>query len=470
MTPATRELLRAAARGDANRLRALLVQGTDINSTNQANQTALMLAAAFKRVEIVKLLLASGASVSIEDELGLTAADWANQQSEITELINAASKPIEPTRQTEPTKHERPNSRPLVPEHQPSAPPMLKGLAGAILRDYKPQTVDRGVRPQPAAPPQVSEPAPQPFNEETIDETLNRPTVSEDTLTRAVPGAARSRIFDLNSPAETPRAASKVDIEVPAVKTSSSNRWLLWVVVVLVLLVGGAFGSYRLAYLLTTRTNRPALPQPTPTPVVQLPKPNKLGPVVGGELAGAALYVPDAQYPSDSKASGNVTVNIRVSKKGMVVSARAIDGDQSLHSAAEKAAKSAAFSPDKLGNKASIVDGTITYNFSADHPGRQTDLVTNTSSGLVATTGGPLTGTELRLVQPELPASLRDQTGSITVVVRVNRAGKVVSWRLLDVDQRLRPLTIKAARASTFDPAKLPGKGDVVGFITYTFR
>src|SRR6478672_671783 len=99
----TLEFLRAAALGDINRLRPLLAQGVDINTTNKANQTALMLAAAFKHEEIVKFLLTAGANVNCHDELGLTAADWAQQQAEITQLINAAERLSPPLHDPKPT-------------------------------------------------------------------------------------------------------------------------------------------------------------------------------------------------------------------------------------------------------------------------------------------------------------------------------------------------------------------------------
>ena len=76
MSVASVELLRAAASGDLKRLREILVQGADINGTTKANQTALMLAAAFKRIEIVEYLVLAGADVNVQDELGLSASDW----------------------------------------------------------------------------------------------------------------------------------------------------------------------------------------------------------------------------------------------------------------------------------------------------------------------------------------------------------------------------------------------------------
>jgi hypothetical protein len=56
------------------------------------------------------------------------------------------------------------------------------------------------------------------------------------------------------------------------------------------------------------------------------------------------------------------------------------------------------------------------------------------------------------------------------VVVRVSPNGNVISWRPLNGEQRLRTLAVNAAKRSTFDADKLPGNGEVVGTITYTFR
>jgi hypothetical protein len=66
-------------------------------------------------------------------------------------------------------------------------------------------------------------------------------------------------------------------------------------------------------------------------------------------LSAAELYVPDAEYPPDATvASGNVNVRVQVSQKGIVVKAEAVDGDESLRGAAEKAALTSAFDPDKI--------------------------------------------------------------------------------------------------------------------------
>jgi hypothetical protein len=251
-------------------------------------------------------------------------------------------------------------------------------------------------------------------------------------------------------------------------------RTLVRVSIVLLLIVGG-FGVYHfVTSVLSTRTSGDVRPQLASNPVNAATKPTKSGPAIGGQLAGTELFLPDADYPRDATvASGNVTVGIQVSRKGVVVKAEALDGDESLRSAAEKAAWSSAFAPEKLVDKSSLIDGTITYNFSKPNdtkPAFGFSVDVETGSNLSATVGGPLAGAERKLVIPKIPKWVPVEQESATVVVRVNRRGRVMSFRPLDAEERLKAYLIKAARSSTFDPAKLPGEGQVVGTISYKFQ
>ena len=90
---------------------------------------------------------------------------------------------------------------------------------------------------------------------------------------------------------------------------------------------------------------------------------------------------------------------------------------------------------------------------------------------VTVTTGGPLAGKERKLVKPDYPASAgRDRiSGTVTIVVRVDNSGHVVSWRPLDGQQDLRAAAVKVVRDSVFVPAKRRDT-EVVGTITYTFR
>jgi len=463
MSVVTFEFLRAAALGDINRLRALLVQGVDINSTNKANQTALMLAAAFNHADIVKFLLAAGANVNCQDDLGLTAADWAQEQNEIVELINSSERSrVSGDKEGIPansTPLTRPPAQMSIGEDSPNS----MELGSVILRAEKryAQTASPQLTATAAAKaPVVAEPV-RVENDDTVDSVKG--SQPDDMLA--------TRTHQPQNLVGEPPKPSRVAIELPQAQLTRSpvTRTLFRVSIVLFLLVAG-FLSY---HLLTRRTNNP---QPEPVPVHAAVKPTKSAPVIGGELTGAELFLPDAEFPPDATVeSGNVTVGIQVSRKGIVVSAKPLDGDESLRSAAVKAAKSSAFVPAKLQSRNSLVKGTITYNFvktsdSNQQAGAFGFTADASPTEVVATAGGPLAGAERQLAIPPVPSKIKVAKEAVTVVVRVNRAGRVVSWRPLKIDARLRSWVIRGARASTFDPTKLPGEGDVVGIIIYRFQ
>jgi TonB family protein len=524
-------LLRAAADGDANLVRALLAQGTNVDSTNRAGQTALMLAAGFKRREVVQVLVSAGANLELQDDLGLTATDWAKNDGELLELFiqKPADKNQVDQTPTPTVPAEDPKPVPVSPRvvQPPSVEPKLKGLAGAILRDHKPR-LEEHVQPlttvaapapiaqqEPETPPQISGPdlpapaveaarlEPEPAapiinpvletraveevrvthqeietplvnhqTEQSItlpeDETLDKPRRDFTEDTAAAPRssrAPRSRIFDLSAPYENAKPLSKVEVSLPESKPRS--RVILWALLVF-LLAGVGIGAYLLTMRLLTRQTTTAVEvKPKAEAPPTLPK-TKSPPILSGDIVGAELHLPDAKYPTEAQGqSGTVQVAVQVSQKGIVFAAKAMDGEEIFRPAAEKAAKGSAFLPDKLPD-AKVVEGTITYTFapaptSSDRP---------TPVGVTAVAGGPLSGAELELVQPEYSAKAKNSGagGEFTVVIRVNRAGHVMSWRTLDGDTRLRDAAVKAARRSTFSPDKLPGTGEVVGTITYTFN
>jgi hypothetical protein len=315
-------------------------------------------------------------------------------------------------------------------------------------------------------------------DEETVDETLERPRPElAPELTPKLTNATVAPADHVRAPTrivEQTSVSDKVEIPVPPVSPTSPAVRTLFRVSIVVLLLVGAFLNYHLVTsVLSTLTSRFVKQEPAPVPTT---KSTKSGPAAGGELAGAELFLPDAEYPRDGTvANGNVTVRIQVSRKGIVVKAKAVDGDESLRSAAEEAALSAAFDPEKLPGKSSLIDGTITYNFlKPDSNSRTPDFGflsdVRTPDNVSANAGGPLAGAERKLVIPKIPKRVTIEQESATVVVRVSRAGRVMSWRPLGVDARLRAYLIKAARTSTFNPDKLPGDGNVVGIITYKFQ
>jgi len=71
-------LMRAAARGDAAQVTALLDKGADPNAVTPAQRvTALMCASYFGHTGVIRTLVARGASIAQKDAQGAAAVDWA---------------------------------------------------------------------------------------------------------------------------------------------------------------------------------------------------------------------------------------------------------------------------------------------------------------------------------------------------------------------------------------------------------
>ncbi len=207
-------------------------------------------------------------------------------------------------------------------------------------------------------------------------------------------------------------------------------------------------------------------------------------PVLGGALAGTAVSVPKPEYPEGAKSgSGSVMVVARVNRYGEVIAAHALNGDSILRRAAESAARKAKFSREKLPTETRVTSGTITYNFkpSATAPGASAAVVPAPTPVTatepvkqpndVPVVGGDLAGKQKNIPKAEYPAEARRKgiSGKVTVLVRVNRNGQVISWRTLEGDEVLRSAALKAARKATFAREKL-GKTDTLGTITYNFQ
>jgi TonB family protein len=268
---------------------------------------------------------------------------------------------------------------------------------------------------------------------------------------------------------------------------------LIAIVTVLGVSLGYLINNYRSRQIVASApvaavSNAPGATQTEPPEPIR-----NVSPLLSAELSGMEVEMPEPEYPAKVRADGisdTITVRVQVNKNGRVVLARSSHGDWRLRAAAVKAAQKATFSPEKLAARGKVVSGSITYTFVAQTespvaPASLAETQTNSPAGASSSTGasvanvsgdhpvvgGPLVGAESKLPQAEYPDKAKSQgiNGTITVVVRVNRAGKVISWRTLDGDSELRAAALKAAKKATFSPEKLPGNGEVVGSITYTF-
>ncbi len=107
---------------------------------------------------------------------------------------------------------------------------------------------------------------------------------------------------------------------------------------------------------------------PSKKPVEEkIQKPKVAAVTSGGVVNGKANYLPKPIYPAAAKsvkAAGAVNVQVLIDETGNVVSAKAVDGHPLLRGEAEKAARSAKFSPTLLSQQPVKVSGIIVYKFS----------------------------------------------------------------------------------------------------------
>ena len=92
-------LMRAAARGDASAVTALVGAGTDVNTSHEELRvTPLMFAAYFGKDAVVRLLLEQGAKANLKDAAGASAADWATagDHPATTDLLSKAGAQLNP--------------------------------------------------------------------------------------------------------------------------------------------------------------------------------------------------------------------------------------------------------------------------------------------------------------------------------------------------------------------------------------
>ena len=100
-------------------------------------------------------------------------------------------------------------------------------------------------------------------------------------------------------------------------------------------------------------------PEPWPLPA---------GPITGGVLNGKAISLSVPKYPKEARKardSGQVRVQVLIDEQGVVISAKAIEGPDSLRAVAVSAALQSRFTPTRLMGQPVKVNGVIIYNFVA---------------------------------------------------------------------------------------------------------
>jgi TonB family protein len=152
-----------------------------------------------------------------------------------------------------------------------------------------------------------------------------------------------------------------VDANLPVgASPQATTTPLIWTLVGAAFIASAVFTYFISGYV--SKVERVSTPATAPPPKVAEVK--KAMPVVGGELAGKALTLPEPEYPPTARSEGvggTILVRVKVDEKGRVISARSFEGDWRLRAEAVKAATRATFSPEKLNGTEAT--GTIVYTF-----------------------------------------------------------------------------------------------------------
>lgn len=207
--------------------------------------------------------------------------------------------------------------------------------------------------------------------------------------------------------------------------------------------------------------------------------------VKAGILNGRAVSLPKPAYPEtarNARIGGVVAVDVLIDEFGTVVFAKAepndkhvalaADGsraapislDPALREAAETAARKATFTPARLNGQPVKVIGKILYNFVADdsdQPPRVGEIY-----------GPSLNDNAVSLPMPVYPDAARTANiqGTVTVHVKVDEAGNVISATATGGHPLLRQAAEEAAMQAKFKPSLFAGQPEkFAGVVTYSF-
>lgn len=114
---------------------------------------------------------------------------------------------------------------------------------------------------------------------------------------------------------------------------------------------------------------RPSAAPPSPRPSPPSNEPANRPAVNAGILNSRAVNLPKPAYPSaakQSRANGQVAVQVSLDEAGNVTSARATSGNPLLRQSAEAAARQSKFTPIRLNNQPVTANGVVLYNFVND--------------------------------------------------------------------------------------------------------
>lgn len=481
-------LHRAIKSGNSEAVRAALAGGADVNQTNDAGQTPLILAIVAGQHQCLRPLLRAGADPWLRDHTGLTAIDWATRKGE-TQLAQSLSTQSHSEEIDNPSNTARPPVReqktpPAPVEDTPRTHLSPDEKARRFIAGLK-QRLDEKAGGEPKNQPTVSEEK-QPVDFEKMLQSISEavksgpstpeprteasPVIPKKTASPKIPGAGEKTTADQQKAAGeqttrqtyskasetvTPDMATKVGV---GEKPTSS--------------IDDQHTSTR------EQTNRPKY-----TKSAELPR-KIIAPQVVAKVDVAADTQPFASPSPQPKTTRSSSKRKRCPQCGTIYNSDLLaycsyDAVALVDEGAPIVTHRSSNSSPMLWILVVIVAvlGAIAGLFVTERLLRRPNGQAPTVSGPqppasqkgVPVLRGQLEGKEISLPEAEVPANTVKEPTSVMVRVRVDRAGRVYSADSTEDEEVLREASIVAARKSSFSVEKLGGRG-AQGIITYTFK
>ncbi|MGI9165355.1 MAG: TonB family protein [Pyrinomonadaceae bacterium] len=431
MNPGDILLTRAVTDGDTTAVRALLAAGSDVNTTS-GGQTPLILAIAFRRIQILKLLLEAGADPHLRDSLGLNAIDWAERRgfAEGVKLFAESQTgkreiPTDASR-TNPTILDKSAPRQMDEQNLP----IPRESTQEVHSDEKSRRWIAGLK-------------------QRIDEIESRKVEEVQRL-------PSPRIEIQNGPEEAPPRVDVNDNPPPASITLPKSE-----------------------VIASTPDRATNIAPDTPGTKDQTYSPAATTPVVPQNvLARSQPPWSTIAQPASSSRKRCPKCNALYNSELLTYCAKDMTPLVNVSEPMDASPTETRSMPPVwfLMVLTFVVACGVTYLIISNLKSEQSAPVSTSSAQGSSDNGlplvaGALSGKQVNVPKPEYPVSAKSEhvSGTVTVRVTVNKKGRVTGVKVIEGDSRLRNGAISAAHKATFSPEKLMGRG-AVGTIVYTFK
>jgi Ankyrin repeats (many copies) len=481
-------LHKAIKAGNTEAVRALLAGGADVNETNDAGQTPLIIAIVAGQHQCLRPLLRAGADPFVRDQTGLTAIDWAKRKGE-TQLAQSLSTHSQSEDSDTPSDAaprppaREPRTAPPPVDDYPRTPISADEKARRFIAGLK-QRLDEKAGREPTTQPTASEEK-RPLDYEQVLQSISEAVKSG--MSTPDPHANASPIVpekvaspELPRPGEIETTADQQKPSPEQVTRQTYSKAPETATPEIVTKVSVA--EKPTSPIAHTPAREQAIPQTyrraaDPPPEIFEPQIPTRVDDTSEDQAFSSTSSPQKPTRSSSKRKRcpqcGTLYNSELLAYCVYDAAALVDEGESIANPRPPNA------PPMLWILVVIVAilGAIAGLFVTERFLRRSNVETPTLTAPqpapaqkgIPVLRGQLEGKEQSLIEATVPANTVKEPMSIIVRVRVDRQGRVYSADSTDENEVLREAAIEAAKKSTFSVEKLGGRR-AGGTITYTFK